>query len=378
VKRNASIHRHDSAMGARAYDEFAGLRAHLARRYPALHVLAIEPLAPDAGATTDTASKAAGYGRPVRIRLGGRAGTTLELVWHVATANPFGHDRRSDRAAETLLAYDDFAAIPQHVRALEVGAVDRDGHLVSLPAECELYMLTEYAQGAIYADELRRIARDGVATEQNVAHVDVLARYLAALHEPLTRPHAYRRAIRDLVGHGEGIFGIIDGYPDDTPAASPERLHAIEERCASWRWRLRGRADRLVRTHGDFHPFNILFDGDELRLLDASRGTCGDAADDLTALAVNYVLFALEHPASWARGLGVLWHRLWQTYFAARPDADLLAVAPPYFAWRALVVCNPCFYPALAAPARDALLGLATRWLDAGCLDLASPEELMR
>ena len=76
--------------------------------------------------------------------------------------------------------------------------------------------------------------------------------------------------------------------------------------------------------------------------------------------------------------LGVLWHRLWDTYTAARLDPDLLAVAPPYFAWRALVVCNPRFYPELGTPARDALLGLATRALDAGRLDLAWPAELMR
>ncbi len=375
MKRNVPIHRHTNAL---AYDEFAGLRALLARRYPTLHVQRIEPLAPDTGATKDTAKKAEGYGRPVRVRLGGRGGATLDLVWRVATANPFGHDRRSDRAAATLLAHDDFAAIPQHIRAVDVGAVARDGQLVSLPSDCELYLLTEYVEGTIYADDLRRIARDGIATEQDVARVEALATYLAALHVPLTRPNAYRRAIRDLVGDGEGIFGIIDGYPDGTPAAPPERLRAIEEQCASWRWRLRDRDDRLVRTHGDFHPFNIVFDGDDFRLLDASRGTCGDAADDLTALAVNFVLFALEHPTSWERGLGVLWHRLWQTYCGARPDPELLAVAPPYFAWRALVVCNPRFYPDLDARARDAMLGLATRMLDTARLDLAWPAELMR
>jgi hypothetical protein len=364
----------------------AAIVARLGELHPHLRVVEIEPLAPDATETRNgTTEKVAGYGEPLRIRLTsdrttdltGDRGDSRYLVWHGIAANEFGHDRRADRLASALLAYDDFAVIPQHVEAIDVGVVASDGTLVSLPAGAEPYVLTTYAPGTIYAGDLRRIAHDRFAGELDLARADALADYLAALHEQREGPHAYRRAVRDLVGHGEGIFGIIDGYPHDVPAAPPARLRAIEERCSAWRWRLRDRAERLVRTHGDFHPFNVVFDaGTRFSLLDASRGTCGDAADDLTAMAVNFVLFAAETPHSWRDGLGRLWHRFWSTYFAARSDHDLLAVAPPFFAWRALVVCNPRFYPRLSERARDQLLGLATRALDAGRLDLEAPDAL--
>src|SRR5204862_237988 len=107
-----------------------------------------------------------------------------------------------------------------------------------------------------------------------------------------------------------------------------ERLHAIERRCVEWRWRLREHEGRLCRTHGDFHPFNIVFDGDQLNVLDASRGTCGDPADDVTALAINYLLFALQTAGSW-RALAPLWRRFWSTYLGERPDPSLVQVAPP-------------------------------------------------
>ncbi|HEX2691030.1 MAG TPA: phosphotransferase [Kofleriaceae bacterium] len=312
----------------------------------------------------------------MKIVLASEQGDPVELVWRVAASNEFGHDRRADRAAGALLAYDDFARIPGHVRAVDVGAIGSDGALRSIRDCGELYLITTFARGTIYADDLRRIARTG-ATDLDITRVEALAHYLAALHVPISDATLYRRAIRDLVGHGEGIFGMIDGYAPDVPGASWERLQAIERRCVQWRWRLRSHEGRLTRTHGDFHPFNVVFDGERLALLDASRGTCGDPADDVTAMAINYLLFAFEGASGWSN-LGPLWHRFWRTYLQARPDPSLTAVAPPYFAWRALVVCNPRFYPAFAGASRDALLGLVERALDADHLDPGWADELFR
>jgi hypothetical protein len=353
------------------------LREHLMRRFPGYHVRAIDPLAPDTGATRDSTAKAAGYGRPVRVSLENAAGETLQVVWRVAIADELGHDRRADRAANTLLAFDDFGAIPEHIAALDVGAVRADGELVSLRDAGELYLITSYAPGTIYAEDLRRIARDGAATELDVARVDALAAYLAKLHVPIDAPLRYRRAVRDLIGHGEGVFGIVDSYPQGVHGAGPDRLRAIERACADWRWRLREHEGRLTRTHGDFHPFNVVFDrATHFTCLDASRGACGEPADDVTAMAVNFLLFALDRPSAWQHGLGRLWHRFWRAYREARPDPSLTAVAPPFFAWRALVVCNPRFYPGLSGAGRDALLGLAETALSTGHIDPAWADEV--
>ena len=344
-------------------------------------MLAIEPLAPDSGATRDSTSKAAGYGKPARVSLAGPHGDKLDVVWRVASSDEFGHDRRADRAGNMVLAFDDFAHMPRHVQALDLGAIGEDGELISFRDGGELYLITSYAPGQIYAEDLRRIARDGQATELDLARVDVLARYLATLHaQPLAAELAnprYRRAIRDLLGHGEGIFGMIDGFP---PIAEipPERLQAIEHRCVDWRWRLRESEHRLTRTHGDFHPFNVVFDGGtDFTVLDASRGTCGDPADDVIAMAINFLLFAIDTRGGW-NGLGPLWHRFWSTYLHARPDHELAQVAPLFFTWRALVVCNPRFYPSLSVDGRELLLGLAEWALDHGRLDPARADELFR
>jgi aminoglycoside phosphotransferase family enzyme len=146
----------------------------------------------------------------------------------------------------------------------------------------------------------------------------------------------------------------------------------------AWRWRLRARRGRARRIHGDFHPFNILVDGDaDLALLDASRGCAGDPADDVVCLAVNFVFFAVGHEAAWTGALGPLWHRFWRRYLEGSGDRELLEIAPVYLAWRCLVLVNPLWYPAVAAAHRRQILALAERALGAGRLELPWADEVM-
>jgi hypothetical protein len=356
------------------------LEALAASLFPGGRLVGAEPLRPDAAGADE--EKALGYGEPVRLSVRDAEGALRTVVFRTEAANEFGHDRRADRLDEALVAWDLYNRIPDHVRALDVGALGPRGAVLSLREAGEPYLVTEWVEGTPYADDLRRVAHEGALGPLDLPRAAALARWLAALHaERRDDPPAWRRAIRDLLGHGEGIFGMVDGYPPDTPAAPPARLRALEERCLAWRWRLRGLSRRLARTHGDFHPFNVLFreggDGLALALLDAARGGQGDPADDLTALSVNYVFFAAEHRGAWPGALGQLWRHFWETYLAATGDEEVLLTAPPFLAWRALVVASPRFYPGLGAPARDLLLSLAEAALDAGRLDLELPARLL-
>lgn len=339
---------------------------------------AVEPLSPDeaSAVSAGTTAKAEGYGAPLRLTVTDPAGHRRILVFRTMAPNPFGHDRRADRFDGLVLAYDGFGRIPGHVAALDVGALAPDGAPISLRGAGEPYLVTEFAEGRPYADDLRAVAARG-AGPLDLARCDALIDWLVGLHAtPVDAPVAWRRAVRDLVGHGEGIFGIVDGYGDDVPAAPPSRLEALEARALAWRWRLRPRASRLRQTHGDFHPFNVIFaEGTRFTLLDSSRGGVGDPADDLAALTINFPFFALDRPGAWS-GLGALWRRAWARYLGASGDHGVLEVVAPFLAWRALVLACPRFYPGLSPHGRDALLGLAERALDAKAFDPAWAEEL--
>jgi len=355
-----------------------GLASIVAGLVPGGRILSVEPLAPDSGG--GATGKAVGYGEPLRLRISTPDGSERQLVFRTAAANEFGHDRRADRWEELLLAWDGFATIPGHVPALDVGALLPGGALVSLRQAGEAWLLTGWAEGRLYAEDLRRVAETGEATPDDLARCQALAGWLVDLHaQKLTDPVAWRRALRDLCGHGEGIAGVCDAYPDGVPGAGRARLEALERACLEWRFRLRHRAERLSRTHGDFHPFNIVFGaGTSFQLLDASRGCRGDPADDVAALAVNFLLFAAPRPAAWLEGLGPLWATFFATYLRRGGDPGVLDTIPPFLAWRALVVCCPRFYPRLGAAERESILGLAERALAAGRLDPAWAGEAFR
>ena len=135
------------------------------------------PLEPDVDVSGGT-HKGTGYGVPIRLDIV-HEGRSRSLVLHTAAANEFGHDRRSDRAAEMLLAADTFELLEGHVRVLDVGAYRQGGVFVSLRGTGEFYLLTGWAPGMLYAEQLREVAARGRAEQQDLDTAETLARYLA-------------------------------------------------------------------------------------------------------------------------------------------------------------------------------------------------------
>ncbi|MBI2372756.1 MAG: aminoglycoside phosphotransferase family protein [Deltaproteobacteria bacterium] len=369
-------------MGTEEHGLVSAIRDLLARAVPGAELLGLTRFGVDPNGAEGACgtSKSVGYGEPLKLRVRGPDGRERSLVLHTARSDSFGHDRRADRAAAILLGFDRFSSVKRHVRAIDVGAFTRDGNSsISLSNAGELYLLTDYAEGRVYAEELRELARSGQPEPTHLGHVRALATLLAEIHaEQIDDPRRYRRSIRDLVGSGEGIFGMVDGYGPNVPSASPERLAGIEARAERWRFRLRAHEARLRRAHGDFHPFNILFNGDEISLLDTSRGSMADPADDLTCLAINYVFFAVEQPESWVRAFRSLWYQLWATYLELTGDSKVLEVAAPFLAWRGLVVANPMWYPHVSPDSRDRVLRFVERALDADRFDPGMADEVFR
>jgi aminoglycoside phosphotransferase (APT) family kinase protein len=315
--------------------------------------------------------KGYGYGIPLRVDYE-LDGAPRRAVVESVRPGPFGHEHMADRAQLMLWAHHAFGALPRHVASLDVGAVRASGELVPLGNAEELFMLAEFVDGHEYADDLLRIRSSGEAVPLDLQRADALCDYLVEIHRVAgPDPGLYVRRVRELVGHGECLFGVADSYPQDGPV-SFDLLKEIERRAIDWRWKLRSRGHRLRQVHGDFHPWNILFrEGADFSVLDRSRGEWGEAADDVTCLTLNYLFFSLQRSGRLEGGFERLWRRFWERYLERSGDAELLEVAAPFFAWRGLVMASPVWYPSLDAGVRRKLTRFIVNVLDEARFDPA-------
>ncbi len=203
------------------------IRELVQRRYPGATILAYERLGDDER-PADATTKGTGYGVPVRVVLRDGDGVEHAVVFHTARADDFGHDRRADRAAAMLLAYDTYGNLPRHVPALDVGVITRSGELRSIADATELYLLTGWKPGRLYAEDLSRIADSG-ATPRDLRRLDAhptgqrLARHLDALllldRMPGGTPPAALAAARVLppqaVGDREALARLLTEHRID-------------------------------------------------------------------------------------------------------------------------------------------------------------------
>jgi streptomycin 6-kinase len=316
------------------------------------------------------AIKGYGYGVPIQVEYEA-SGERHRAVVETISPGPFGHEHMADRAQAILWDHQAFNRLPRHARSMDVAGFLQGGGILSLSKVEELLVLMEFVEGRGYFEDLTRLRNDGTLTDLDLARADALCDYLVEIHKvPGTDPGLYVRRLRELVGHGECIMGLADSYPSQSGLITPQLLEEIEHRCIAWRWRLKGWSHRLRQVHGDFHPWNILFqEGTQFRVLDRARGEWGDPADDVACLTMNYLFFSLQRSERLEKPFETLFRRFWTRYLEKTKDEEMLEVVAPFFAFRGLVMASPLWYPTLPEAVRRKLFTFMLRVLDAKAFD---------
>lgn len=301
--------------------------------------------------------KGFGYGEPLQVDFEAE-GTRRSLVLSTLKPGAFGHEHMADRAQVLLWGFGAYGRLPHHVRAVDVGYVDADGELTSTAGAAEYFLLMERSDGEPYARDLERVLREGTLRAGDVERAVAVAEYLATIHTVAgSDPGLYPRRLRDTLGMGEGIMGVLDSYPADFPLLPRKRQRAVEEACVALRYRLKDVPGRLRQVHGDFHPWNILFqEGTAFRLLDRSRGEWGEPADDVAALSINYVFFALLERGAFGGPFRDLFEAFYESYLLRALDVDLMRALPFFYVFRGLVIASPVWYPSLPEEVRRKML----------------------
>ncbi|MBN1626439.1 MAG: aminoglycoside phosphotransferase family protein [Deltaproteobacteria bacterium] len=274
-------------------------------------------------------------------------GETKELIMKTLYPSRFGHDHYSDRAQVLLLANANYNDMPKHVRAIDIVG-DSESGLTSIKDAKEFYIFMEYARGEPYFSDLDKILKRGSLIPLDRKRTLMLASFIAQIHAYKYKGEdsgiLYRRRIRDLVGHGECIMGIADTFNISEFGSSGD-LEDYVAKCIPWWWALHDKSERLSNVHGDFHPGNIRLEKDDFTLMDRSRGTWGEPADDVSCLSINYLYYALKDCGRFEGPFAELFNLFWEDYIRNTGDDEMFEVVQPFFAFRALVISNPEFYP---------------------------------
>lgn len=315
--------------------------------------------------------KGFGYGVPYIIELK-TGGVEKKVVLETMRASEsFGHNYSSDRAGILLWQHSAFNKLPKHVHSVDVGAFTKEHGMKSLGGCEEFFIVTNFVEGSLYHEDLDRLKMRRQLNPLDLERCKALSKYLVEIHKTKNeKTERYIRRLRDLVGHGECIMGILDSYPTDIDIFDIKDLLKIEKMCVEWRWKLKQYTHRLAQVHGDYHPWNILFhDGADFTVLDRSRGEWGEPADDLSAMTINYLFYSLQANQQIIEPFSTLFNLFWKTYLDGTGDQEMLRVIQPFFAWRSLVLASPTWYPNLSKEVRTSLISFTHNVLKTQELD---------
>jgi len=269
----------------------------------------------------------------------------------------WGHDYLGDRCGVLLLQHRLMQMAPPGTcsKSLDVAAMMADGSINSIGDSVEfLHFVEEVSEieNTPYSADLFAVSDRGSLSDTDRLRVKIVADYLADLHSTKKpSPNLYMRHIRDLIGHGEMLMGVIDTYPDpdDLKFTSRQEFERIESESVRWRNRIKHLYHRCSRIHGDMHPFgNVRFTKDNsLLALDLSREEFGEPADDVTGMSINYIFFSIWRHGELISPFKELFNIFLERYLERTRDLDILKVMAPFYAFRGTVVAHPIYYPKL-------------------------------
>ncbi|MEM2962394.1 MAG: aminoglycoside phosphotransferase family protein, partial [Candidatus Bathyarchaeia archaeon] len=103
-----------------------------------------------------------------------------------------------------------------------------------------------------------------------------------------------------------------------------------------------------------------------------SRGEWGEPADDIAAMTINYIFFSLRYnDGEFTEPFTRLVEAFLDAYIGETDDEEILEVIQPFYAWRALVLASPLWYPDLPEGVRRRLINFIFQVLERPRIEVA-------
>ena len=102
-------------------------------------------------------------------------------------------------------------------------------------------------------------------------------------------------------------------------------------------------------------------------MLDRSRGEWGEAADDVSAMTINYLFFGLlkTNGNELDKDFKALFELFFEVYLDKTGDYELLEVIQPFYAFRGFVVTSPVWCPNISLDTQRKLFNFIKNVLEA-------------
>jgi len=308
----------------------------------------------------------------------------VEEVVVKTSGTSFGREHPEDRFKDSVGSFRTSSVLPRHVEVFGLGSVTKDGKLINLKDASESFVVMKMIKGTPYIDYLTNILKTKKISEDDLRAAEVLSNYLVDIHgnknESKNASSLYRRHIRCVVGGDEGIPGVVDHlYRDLDDKTVKEkfgfdkkklmnRISGIEKKSVEIGHAIKNIGGRCSLKHGDFHPWgNVIYQAypEAFTLIDLSRGEWGEPADDLTSMWINYVDHALLDEGRYDGNFKKIGDKFMENYLKKTGDYQVLETAPPFIAWRGLVIANPSWYPNKSREVRNKIFNMIENVLDA-------------
>src|SRR5262245_26668497 len=187
----------------------AGLARYLAGVLGAhVEVLALRPLGSLDGEGDDP--KALGYGTPLEVECTVDGSPRHLVLSRTRPTQGFGHDYPADRAWHALYGHPAYNSFPRHARRLDVGFARAGAELASAADASASVQVVEKVPARLSRFDLEHLL-EAPLRPLAPARAAAIARSLVGVHaDKRQEPTLYERRIRELVGHGECLMGILD------------------------------------------------------------------------------------------------------------------------------------------------------------------------
>ena len=87
-------------------------------------------------------------------------------------------------------------------------------------------------------------------------------------------------------------------------------------------------------------------------------------------MTINYIFYSLQTYGRLEGPFKSLFEHFWNHYISKSQDEEILSVVQPFYAWRALVVASPIWYPNLDTDVRIKLFNFIKNVLSTEKFDI--------